>query len=126
MARRAHELAGEVERETEAAVGEVEVQFLDVLVLDAILRPAPNLQGQHLDEVLGEAKRLANIADRALCAITDHGRAQGRVIAAVLLEDPLHDDLAPLVFKIDVDVGRLAAFLRHEALEQEIVPGRID
>jgi hypothetical protein len=30
------------------------------------------------------------------------------------------------VFEIDVDVGRLAALLRHEALEQEVVRGRID
>ena len=75
MARRAHELAGEVEREAEAAVGKVEVQRLDVLVLDAILRPAPDLGGQHLDQVFGQAERLADVADRALGAIADDGRA---------------------------------------------------
>ena len=75
MARRAHELAGEVEREAEAPVGKVEVQLLDVLVLDAFLRPAPDLRGQHLDQVLGQAERLADVADRALGAIADDGRA---------------------------------------------------
>jgi hypothetical protein len=126
MARRAHELTGEIERQAKPAVGEVEVQFLDMLVLNPVLRPAPDLGGQHLDEVLGEAERLTDIADRALGAIADDGRAQRRVVAAVLIEDPLHDDLAPFMLEIDVDVWRLAAFLRHEALEQEVVPGRID
>ncbi len=37
MARRAHELAREVEGETQAPVREVEVQRLDMLVLDAFL-----------------------------------------------------------------------------------------
>ena len=75
MARRAHELAGEIEREAQAPVGKVEVQRLDVLVLDAILRPTPDLRGQHLDQILGQAERLADVADRALGAIADDGRA---------------------------------------------------
>jgi len=117
MARRAHELAGEIERQAKPAVGEVEVQRLDMLVLNPVLRPAPDLGGQHLDEVLREAERLTDIADRAFGAIADDGRAQRRVVAAILIEDPLHDDLAPLMLEIDVDVRRLAALLRHEALK---------
>ena len=56
---------GEVEREAQAAVGEIEVQLLRVLRLDAILRPAPDLGRQHLDEVFGQAERLADVAHRA-------------------------------------------------------------
>ena len=56
MAWRAHELAGKVERQAQASVRKVEVQRLDVLLLDALLRPAPDLGGQHLDEVFGEAQ----------------------------------------------------------------------
>ena len=48
------------------------------------------------------------------------------MVAAVGLEDPLHDDLAPLVLEIDVDVGRLAALLGDEALEQQVVAVGID
>jgi hypothetical protein len=50
------------------------------------------------------------------------------VIATVLLEDPLHDDLAPLVLEIHVDVRRLAPLLRDEALEQKVIlrPGSIE
>ena len=46
MARRADQLAGEIERQAQASVGEVEVQLLDVPVLDAFLRPAPDLAGE--------------------------------------------------------------------------------
>jgi hypothetical protein len=38
----------------------------------------------------------------------------------------LHDDLAPLVLEIDVDVGRLAPLLRDEALEQKVITRRVD
>ena len=126
MARRADQLAGEIERQAQAPVGKIEVQLLDVLVLDAFLRPAPDLRRQHLDEVFGEAERLADVAHRALGAIADDGRAEGGVIAAVGVEDPLHDDLAPFMLEIDVDVRRLAALLRDEALEQEVVAAGID
>ena len=43
MARRADQLAGELERQAQAPVAEVEVELLGVLRLDAFLRPAPDL-----------------------------------------------------------------------------------
>ena len=53
--------------------------------------------------------------DRAgLCATVIHYRP----VAAVFAVDVLDHLLAPLVFEIDVDVGRFIAFLRNEALEQ--------
>src|SRR3546814_8002361 len=42
------------------------------------------------------------------------------------LEHPLHDDLAPRMLEIDVDVGRLLALLTDETLEKEIRPFGID
>ena len=36
-----------------------------------------------------------------------------------MLVDMLDDFFAPLMLEIDVDVGRLAALHRHEALEQK-------
>ena len=59
-------------------------------------------------------------------AVADHGRAQRGMVAAIGVEHPLHHDLAPLVLEIDVDVGRLAALLGDEALEQKIVAVGID
>jgi hypothetical protein len=121
-----NELAGEIQRKAQAAVRKVEVQRLDMLVLNAILRPTPDLGRQHLDEVFGEAERLADVPNCALGAIANHGRAESGVIAAVLVEDPLHDDFAPFMFEVDVDVRRLVALLRYEALEQEVVSCWID
>ena len=43
MARRADQLAGEIDGEPQAPVAEIEVQFLGVLGLDAFFRPAPDL-----------------------------------------------------------------------------------
>ena len=42
------------------------------------------------------------------------------MLAAVFVEDVLDHLLAPLVLEIDVDVGRLAALRRDEALEEEV------
>ena len=41
-------------------------------------------------------------------------------VAAVFLVDVLDHLLAPLVLEIDVDVGRLVALGRDEALEEEV------
>jgi hypothetical protein len=126
VARRSDELAREVEREAQPPIAEVEVQLRDMFRLDPFLRPAPDLGGQHLDQVLGEAERLADIAQRTLRPVADDGRAQRGMIATIGVEHPLHDDLAPLVLEVDVNVRRLAPFLRDEALEQQIIAVGID
>ena len=59
VARRPDQLAREVEREAQPPIAEVDVQLRDMLRFDPFLRPAPDLAGQHLDQVLGEAQRLA-------------------------------------------------------------------
>jgi hypothetical protein len=38
----------------------------------------------------------------------------------------LHDFFAPLVLEIDIDIGRLFALGRDEALEDQIMFGRIN
>ncbi len=47
-------------------------------------------------------------------------------MAAVLLVDVLDHLFAPLVFEVDVDVGRLLSFLGDETFEQQIDLLRID
>src|SRR5690606_28816133 len=90
------------------------------------LAPAPDARGERADRVLRQAERLAHLADRAARAVVDHGRGDAGMLAAVLPVDVLDDLLAPLVLEIDVDVGRLVALGRDEALEQEIEALRID
>jgi hypothetical protein len=51
----------------------------------------------------------------------DHGRGDAGAVAAVALIDILDHLLAPLMLEIDIDVGRLVAFFRKEAREEQIV-----
>ncbi len=122
---RALELLRKFERQPQSAIGEVEIEFAGACLVDA-LAVTPDLGGKQLGEVLGQAERLADIADGALGVIAHHRRAQGAVVAAVGLVDPLHDDLAPLMLEVDIDIRRLVALLRDKALEQEIVALGID
>src|SRR3546814_11742274 len=119
MTRGAHELAGEIKRQAKPVIAEVQVQLLDMLGLDAFLRPPPDLRRQRLDQVLRESERLAYVAQRALGAAADDGRAERGVIAAIGLEHPLHDALAPLMPEIHVDVSRLAPFPADATIENE-------
>ena len=75
-------------------------------------------------DVLREAQRLADLADGAAGAVADDGGADRRPLAAVAVVDVLDHLLAALVLEVDVDVGRLVAAGRDEALEQQVVrPG---
>ena len=85
-------------------------------------------------EQLGERDRAWSRRGRAPCprraapsaAVADDVRDHRRVAAPVLRVDVLDDLLAPLVLEVEVDVGRLGALLREEALEEEPHPHRID
>ena len=87
---------------------------------------APDGAGERGDGILGQAQRLADLAHRRAAAIGDDGGGEAGAVAAVAGVDILDHLLAPLVLEIDVDVGRLLALRRDEALEQQIDLGRID
>ena len=123
VARRADQLAGELQRQAQAAVVEVEVELARPrFSLDALRAPAPDLAGR--------APRSRPPAGPAPCrpraprrgrGSGSRSRSQRGAVAAVGLVDPLDHLLAPLVLEVDVDVGRLAALLGDEALEQQVV-----
>ena len=126
MARGADQLARQLQRQAEPPVLQIEVQVRDMFVLDALAGIAPDLRRQRLDQVFAQTQRLADVAQGAARAIAGDDGAEGGVVAAVGLEDPLHDDLAPLVLEIDIDVRGLTALLADEALEQQIIAARVD
>ncbi len=126
MARRPDQLAGEAQGQLEPMVLRVEVEARDLLVGDALHRPAPDQPGQHLGEIARQPQRLADFGDRATGPIAGDDRRERRTLATVGLIDPLDDLLAPLMLEIDIDIGRLLAFAAHEPLEQEFVLDRVD
>src|SRR3546814_14289608 len=73
-----------------------------------------------------KAQRLGDLAMRAAGAIMDDGGGNARAVAAIARIDILHHLLAPLVLEIDVDVGRLAAILGHEAREEQVMLQGVD
>ena len=110
MARCADELPRKLQSKPQPSVAHIEVQFLGVLFLDA-LGPAPDLGRQRLGQVLGQAERLADVAERSFGAIADDGGTERGTIAAIGLIDPLYDFLSAFVLEIDIDVRGLAPFL---------------
>ncbi len=63
--------------------------------------------------ILGQAQRLADIADRAARAIASDDSGQRRALPPIGGVDPLDHLLAPLMLEIHVDVGRLVARARR-------------
>ncbi len=72
------------------------------------------------DHVLRQAHDLAHLADGGAGAEMDDGGGQPGAVPPVAVVDVLDHLLAPLMLEIDVDVGRLAALVRDEALEHQV------
>ncbi len=126
VAREAHQLVGERDQPDDHRVVRLEARLADPLGHDLAAVPPREHAGEPVDLREIEAQRLADVAHRALRPVGDERRRDRRAVAAVLRVDVLHDFLAPLVLEVDVDVGRLVAFLRDEALEQHAHPRRVD
>ena len=108
----------------DAALVGIEPGAARIGAVDAGARPAPDIAGERADRILRQAEGLADLARGGARAIGDDGRGDAGVVVAVFSEDVLHHLLAPLVLEIDVDVGRLVAVARDEALEEEIAARR--
>ncbi len=81
-------------------------------------------QPVHLRQIQPES--LADVAQRRARPVADHRRRQRRAVAAVFPIDVLDHLLAALMLEVDVDVGRLVALARNEALEQHLDARWID
>ncbi len=106
--------------------GGVEPGLGEALGQDAAAVEPVVLAGEALDLRLVQAERAADVAQRAARAVADHGGGERGALAAVLAVDVLDDLLAAVVLEVHVDVGRLVAFARDEALDQHDAELRID
>ena len=123
VAREAQELGGEVHRAADLGIVRIEPSLTDVVVGHAVAPAAPDGVRQRGGDVFGQTERLADVADRAPRPIVDHRGDDGGAMAAISFVHVLHDQLAPLMLEVDVDVGRLVALLGDEALEEHVVVG---
>ena len=111
MARRIDQFVGKLHDPIEPRIVRIETRLARLLLLHAALRPAPQHAGKRADRVVGQPEHLADFADRAAAAIADDGGGEVGVIAPVFFIDVLDHLFAAIVLEIDVDVGRLFAFL---------------
>src|SRR3546814_18840297 len=88
--------------------------------------PAPDEAGEHLGQIARQPERLAHFGHCAAGTVACDHRRQCRAVPPVGLIDPLDDFLAPLMFEVDVDIGRLLALTRHETLEEQFMLDRVD
>ena len=126
MARKAGEFARHRQRQRQRRIGRVEAGCAHARLADRRRPVAPGRAVQRRDHVVGEAEHFRRLADRRAGAVGDDRRGEAGALAPVALVDVLDHLLAPLVLEIDVDVGRLVALGRDEALEQEIEARRVD
>ena len=119
MARKTDDLADQLRGQHHPFVGRVNARLAHPVFARGGRGPAPDLARQARDHVLRQAHRLADLADRGAAAQVDHGGGQPGAVAAIAFIDPLDHLFAPFVFEIDVDIRRLAAFLRDEAFEDQ-------
>ena len=126
MAREADQLLGQLKRARKQRVRRIEPGLAHICLGQARIAQAPDGGGERGDGIFAEPHRLADLAHGQPAAIADHGGGEAGPVAAVAGIDILNHLLAPLMLEIDVDIRRLLAFRRDEALEQEIDLGRID
>ena len=84
------------------------------------------LLGQRRDQRLVNAERTPDVAQGAAWPVADHHRRQRGTFAPVLGIDVLNHLFAPIVFEVDVDVGRLVALAADETLKQHAHARGID
>ncbi len=126
VAREAREFIGEAQHRGEAAFRGIEADAARLGRVDAVRPIAPDGAVQGRDRVVRQAEGLADLADGRAGPIGDDAGREAGPLPPIAVVDILHHDLAPLVLEIDVDVGRLVAVLRDEALEQEVVHRGVD
>ncbi len=126
VARCADQFTRQLQRQGKTRIAGVEIEFACLIVAHAFERPSPHEPRERPGHVLGQTQRLADLAHRAAGAIARYHRRQSGAGAAIGLIDPLDDLLPPLMFEIDVDVGRFLALARHEPFEKQFMLDGID
>ena len=126
VAGEAHEVAEHAGQTDQHGTSWVETHLGEPLVRQRLA--VPPVQGlRQLVDLLGrQPERLARVAHRAAGPVSDDRSRERGPVPAVLAVHVLDHLFPPLVLEIDVDVGRLVALARDEALEQHLRARGVD
>jgi len=119
MAREAHQARGIVEHAPGRRIGQIETGGLGLARRQIGRRPAPDRPGQRGLHILRQAEDLGRLAPRRTRPVVDDRRRQRRMFTPIGLVDEADHLLAPRMLEVDVDIRRLVAFGRDEAIEQQ-------
>ena len=123
---KAHQLARQTEQLQHLWLVHIDVARLRALFIDETVRIPAQISRALCCQLAVIAQHLSQITQRTAWPVTDNRRCECCALTAILAVDVLDDFFAALVFKIDIDVGRLSTFARDKALEQHLHAYRID
>ena len=83
--------------------------------IGATAETAPDGADHARGDILGQAQSLSHFAHRAARAVMDDRSGNRGPVAAIAPIDILHHLLTPLMFEINVDIGRFFSVGRNEA-----------
>ena len=109
MARRLEQFADETVQPFDLAIVRIETCLNEAFNRYLVAPAPPTRVGEPRGDILAETQRLADLADCTARPIVDDGRGDRGAIARITVVDLLDNLLAPLMFEIDVDIGRLVA-----------------
>ena len=123
---KADQRAYQPEQLRDGGAGRVESGLEKAFRRDRFSVPPEMIARKPLDPVGADAERLADVAQRAARSVGDHRRCQRGTFPSITPVKILDDLLAPLVLEVHVDVGRLVALARNEALDQHDAQRGVD
>src|SRR5436305_15265406 len=109
MARETDELIGEMHGAEDRLIEGIELALTHLLFAQPAAPASPHTTRQIGANIFAETEHFRDFADRTARAVMNDGGRQRRAMMAITLVDILNDFFAPLVFEIDIDVGRLFA-----------------
>ena len=107
-------------------IAKIEAVFLYPAAVHPARMAAPYGADHAVGHIFGQPERLAHFTHRTARTVVDHRGANPRAFAAIAAIDILHHLFTPLMFEIDIDIGRFAALFGHEAREQQVMFDRVD
>ena len=120
MARKAQKLARQIQRQGQTRRMGIKPHGPHMLIGHPFTVATPDRIGQGRRHIFGQAQNLAHIADGRAGTIADHCGGDGGAVTAIAAIDILDDLFAALMLEIHINIGRFAALLRDEPLEQQI------